>query len=123
MVLEEVTKAITGAAIEVHRALGPGLLESAYETCLCVELESRHVPFERQVELPVTYQGERLDCGYRLNLVVGGQVVVELKAVAEILPIHQAQLLSYLGLGHFPVGLLITFHVARLVDGIHRRVL
>jgi len=81
------------------------------------------MPFERQVEMPVTHKGERLDYGYRLDVVVSGKVVVELKAVTEVLPIHQAQLLSYRRLGHYPVGLLISFHVAKFVDGIHRRVL
>jgi GxxExxY protein len=121
--VDRLTEAIIGAAIEVHRALGPGLLESAYEECLAHELGLRGLPFERQVALPVTYKGVRLDAGYRLDLVVARSVVVELKAVQAIEPIHEAQLLSYLRLGGWKVGLLINFHVPVLKDGIRRRVL
>ena len=96
--LNETTEAIIGAAIEVHRALGPGLLESAYEECLCRELTLRRVPFERQRQLPVEYKGLRLECSYRLDLVVADTVVVELKTVEALLPVHEAQLLTYLRL-------------------------
>jgi len=119
----QLTEAIIGAAIEVHRALGPGLLESVYEECLCRELELRGVTFERQRPLPVVYKGITLECGYRLDLVVENQVVVELKAVESLLPVHEAQLVSYLKLGRWHVGLLINFNVPVLKDGVRRRVL
>ena len=123
MEINQVTETIIGAAIEVHRALGPGLLESTYEECLCRELSLRGVPFERQRSLPVEYKGLRLDCGYRLDLLVADTVVVEIKAVESLLPIHEAQLLTYLRLGGWKVGLLINFNVAILKQGIRRRVL
>ena len=116
------TDKIIGAAIEVHRHLGPGLMESAYEECLAYELDLQHVQFIRQRELPLIYKGISLDCGYRLDLVVENKVVVELKAVAKILPIHEAQLLTYLKLGGWKVGLLINFNVTRLKYGIKRLV-
>ena len=118
--VNEVTQTVIGAGIEVHRALGPGLLESAYEECLCRELDLRKVQFERQRHLPVDYKGIRLDCGYRLDLLVAGTVVVEIKAVDRLLPIHQAQLLTYLRLGGWKVGLLMNFNVAALRQGIKR---
>jgi GxxExxY protein len=121
--INQITETIIGAAIEVHRALGPGLLESAYEECLCRELELRGVPFERQRPLSVEYKGLRLDCGYRLDLLVCGSVVVEIKAVESLLPIHAAQLLTYLKLGGWTVGLLINFNVPVLKRGIRRLVL
>lgn len=120
---EELTQEILGAAIEVHRALGPGLLESAYEECLCHESALRGFHFMRQVELPVAYKGVRLDCGYRLDVVVEDLVVLELKSVEKVLPMHEAQLLSYLRLSGKNVGLQINFNVAILKDGIVRRVL
>jgi GxxExxY protein len=123
MKINQITEVIIGAAIEVHRALGPGLLESAYEECLCHELTIRQVPFERQRALPVVYKGLHLDCGYRLDLVVADRVVVEIKAVERLLPIHEAQLLTYLKLGGWQVGLLINFNVPVLKQGIRRRVL
>jgi GxxExxY protein len=123
MKVNQLTGAIIGSAIEVHRGLGPGLLESAYEECLCRELSLRNVPFERQRPLPVEYKGVRLDCGYRLDLLVADTVVVEIKAVADVLPIHEAQLLTYLKLGGWKVGLLINFNVPVLKRGIRRRVL
>lgn len=123
MTVNDLTQAIIGAAIEVHRALGPGLLESAYEECLCEELKLHGIPFERQRPLPVTYKGKRLDCGYRLDLVVDNAVVVELKAIETFAPIHDAQLLTYLRLGGWKVGLLINFNVPILRDGIRRKVL
>lgn len=121
--INEVSRTIIGAAIDVHRTLGPGLLESAYEPCLAHELRLRHVPFERQKPLPVDYKGVRLDCGYRLDFLVAGIVVVEVKAIEALLPIHQAQLLSYLKLGGWKLGLLINFHVPLLREGIKRVVL
>jgi GxxExxY protein len=120
---EETTRAILAAAFEVHTGLGPGLLESAYEECLCYELAQRQVRFERQVPLPVSFKEIKLSCGYRLDFVVDGLVVVELKSIDDFLPIHEAQLITYLRLGEFPVGLLINFNVRRLKDGIMRRVL
>jgi GxxExxY protein len=107
----------------VHRALGPGLLESAYEECLCHELTLRRLAFERQKPLPVEYKGTKLDCGYRLDLLVEALVVVEIKAVEVIQPIHEAQLLTYLKLGGWKLGLLINFNVPFLKDGIRRRIL
>ncbi len=123
MDINRLTEAIIGAAIEVHRALGPGLLESAYKECLCRELDLQGIPFERQRPLPVEYKGLRLDCGYRLDLLVSNQVVVEIKAVENLLPIHEAQLLTYLKLGGWQVGLLINFNVPVLKQGIRRLVL
>jgi GxxExxY protein len=110
------------AAIEVHRYLGPGLLESAYEECLCHELHLTGLSFRRQVPLPVIYKGLPLDCGYQIDLIVRDEVIVELKAIERILPIHQAQLLTYLKLAGKAVGLLITFNVPVLTQGITRRV-
>jgi GxxExxY protein len=117
------TASIIGAAIEVHRHLGPGLLESAYEQCLCHELHLRGLPFNCQVDLPVSYKGLLLDCGYKIDLIVGDEVVVELKSVERILPVHEAQLLTYLKLSGKRVGLLINFNTALLTHGIIRRVL
>jgi GxxExxY protein len=121
--INDLSSSIIGAAIEVHRALGPGLLESAYEQCLARELSLRDIPFQNQKPLPVLYKGTRLDCGYRLDFLVADMVVVELKAVDILLPIHQAQLLSYLKLGGWKLGLLINFHVPLLREGIKRIVL
>jgi len=123
MEINQVTEAIIGSAIEVPRALGPGLLESAYEECLCREMDLRGIPFERQRPLPVEYKGLRWDCGYRLDLLVSDRVVVEIKAVESLLPVHEAQLLTYLKLGGWKVGLLINFNVPVLKQGIRRRVL
>ena len=119
----ELTQAIIGAAIDVHKALGPGVLESAYETCLCYELEQRGLCYQRQVELPVMYKGVALEAGYRLDVVVEDMVILELKAVEKLLPIHEAQLLTYLRLSKKPVGLLINFNVPFLKAGIVRKVL
>jgi len=113
---------IIGAAIEVHKALGPGLLESAYETCLCHELKLRSVAYARQLELPVTYKGVTMDCGYRLDIIVEQLVIVELKAVSALEPIHDAQLLTYLRLRQLWLGLLINFNVPVLKHGIKRLV-
>ena len=120
---EDLTESIIGSAIEVHRELGPGLLESAYEECLCHELHNRGLNFQHQVDLPVSYKGLKLDCGYRLDIVVEGKVLVELKSVEQILPIHHAQLLTYLRLSGKRIGLLMNFNVAVLKNGIVRRVL
>jgi GxxExxY protein len=120
---QELTHSIIGAAIEVHRQLGPGLLESAYEECLAQELTLRSIPFERQKPVPVVYKGLKLECGYRVDLLVDGRVVVELKAVEALAPIHDAILLTYLRLSGCKIGLLINSHVAVLKDGIRRRVL
>jgi GxxExxY protein len=117
------TGAIIAAAIEVHRELGPGLLESAYEECLCHELHLRGMFFERQVGLPVSYKGLQLDCGYKMDLVVGQDVILELKCVEKILPVHEAQLLTYMKLSGRRVGLLINFNTSLLVQGIVRRIL
>ena len=117
------TEGIIGAAIEVHRALGPGLLESAYEQCLCHELNLRWISFRRQLDLPVTYKGVRLDCGYRIDLLVSDEVVVEVKSVESLLPVHEAQLLTYLRLMNENVGLLINFNAPVLARGILRRVI
>ena len=120
MDIDSLTGKVIGAAIEVHKALGPGLLESAYEECLCHELALREIPFERQKELPVEYKGARLDCGYRLDVVVANNLILELKACEELQPIHHAQLLTYLKLTGIKFGLLINFNVPLLRDGIKR---
>ena len=114
------TAQIIGCAIEVHRALGPGLLESAYEQCMAHELSLRGLRFGMQVPIPVLYKGLPLDCAYKADLIVESDVVVELKSVDSITPIHQAQLLTYLKLTGTRVGLLINFNVRRLVDGLTR---
>ena len=123
LVHEELTREIIGAAIEVHRELGPGLLESAYHTCLCYELELRGLDYERNLALPVEYKGRRLDAGYEIDILVEKKVVVELKAVKESHPVFEAQLLTYMKLTKCKVGLLINFHTPVLKDGIKRRVL
>ncbi|MEZ6243204.1 MAG: GxxExxY protein [Phycisphaerales bacterium] len=120
---EASTDRVIGAAIEVHSCLGPGLLESAYECALTHELVGRGADVRRQVEVPVEYKGIQLDAGFRIDLLVDSSVVVELKAVERILPVHEAQLLTYLKLSRLRVGLLINFNVQRLKDGILRRVL
>lgn len=118
-----ITEVVIGAAIEVHRALGSGALESAYEACLAYELGERGMAYERQTALPIVYKGVRLECGYRVDLLVERLVVVELKAIERVLPVHEAQLLSYLKLSGCGVGLLINFHVPILRRGIRRFVL
>ena len=117
---EELTSELISAAIEVHRQLGPGLLESAYETCLAHELSLRNIDFEKQKSLPVAYKGIKLDCGYRMDLVVDNRVVIELKCVDKILPVHEAQLLTYLRLAEIKVGLILNFHTKRMMDGFRR---
>jgi GxxExxY protein len=118
--LDQISHAVIGAAIEVHRHLGPGLLESAYESCLVFELKRLGLKVEEQKPLPVVYKVVKLDCGYRLDLVVEDEIIVELKAIDKLLPIHEAQLLSYLRLSHKKVGLLMNFHVPVLKDGLKR---
>jgi GxxExxY protein len=117
---DPLTEKIIGFAIEVHRHLGPGLLESAYEECLCHELSQDGLVFRRQVPLPVVYKSVRLDCGYRLDVVVENSVVVELKAVERLVPIHEAQLITYLKLSGIPTGLLLNFNIPVLREGIRR---
>ena len=119
----ELSTEIIGAAIEVHKQLGPGLIESAYETCLAQEMSLRGIAFERQKPLPLTYKGTKLDCGYRLDFLVEGLVVVELKAVKKFEPVHKAQMLTYLKLTSCKLGLLLNFHTILLKTGIKRVVL
>jgi GxxExxY protein len=118
----EIGDAIIASALKVHTALGPGLLESAYETCLLYELQKQRLPVQQQVLIPVHYEDFTIDNGYRVDLLVGDRVVVELKALEAILPVHRAQLLSYLRLGRFKLGYLLNFNVARMRDGIVRLV-
>lgn len=119
---DPLTSKIIGSAIEVHRTLGPGLLESAYEECLAYELVQLHLSVERQFPLPLDYKGTHLDCSYFLDLVVADAVVVELKTVDKLIPIHDAQLLTYLKLSGYKTGLLINFNTALLKNGIKRMV-
>lgn len=121
--LNRITEPVIGAAIAVHREIGPGLLESAYEGCLAYELIQRGLAVERQKEMPVVYREVRIDCGYRFDLLVEAKVIVEIKAVDQLHPIHEAQLITYLRLSGCKVGLLINFNVRVLKDGIRRRVL
>ena len=120
---QELTEQIIGALIDVHRALGPGLLESAYQACLARELCLRELSFEQEKPLPVEYKGVMLDCGYRLDFIVAGKVIIELKAVEAFQPVHEAQLLTYLRLAGCRVGLLVNFNVPVLKRGIKRMVL
>lgn len=122
MTINETSGQIVDAAIAVHSALGPGLLESAYQACLAHELRKRGLRVRTEVPMPLVYDGISLDLAYRLDMIVEESVVVETKALAKLLPIHEAQLLSYLKLSHHRVGLLINFHVTRLKDGIRRMV-
>ena len=118
--VNSVTETIIGAAIEVHRRLGPGLLESAYEVCLCRELQLRSIQYQRQLSLPVNYKGVALESGYRLDLLVENLVVVEIKAIEALQPVHEAQILTYMRLGGWCVGLLLNFDVPMLKQGIKR---
>jgi GxxExxY protein len=122
-ILPELSSAIIGCAMRVHSSLGPGLLESAYEACLCHELARHGIPFERQVAMPIQYDGIRLDCGFRLDLIVQEKVVVEIKSVDQLLAIHDSQLLTYLKISGLSRGILLNFNVAHLKHGIRRRVL
>jgi GxxExxY protein len=118
----ELTHAIIGAAMEIHRELGPGLLETVYEECLARELTLREIPFERQKPIPLVYKGLKLECGYRLDFMVAGRVVVEIKSIEALAPVHKFVMLTYLRLSEVPMGLLINFNVPILKDGIHRYV-
>jgi GxxExxY protein len=118
--INKLTAEVIGAAIEVHKILGPGLLESAYEECLCHEFGLRAMPYERQKELPIEYKGVTLDCGYRLDVVVAKMLILELKACERLEPIHEAQLLTYLKLTGIKIGLLINFNVPVLKQGVKR---
>jgi GxxExxY protein len=120
--LNAISGQVVDSAMEVHTALGPGLLESSYEACLVYELRLRGLEVVQQLALPIVYKDVRLDYGYRLDLLVAGSVIVELKAIEKVLPVHEAQLLSYLKISGHRLGLLINFHVPRLKDGITRRV-
>lgn len=120
MELNEITEKVIGCAIKVHSALGPGLIESAYEICLAHEMNKQGLEVQSQVALPVVYDNIRLDAGHRLDLLVERRVVLELKAVERLIPVHEAQLLSYLKLSKLPLGLLINFNVKLLRDGIRR---
>lgn len=120
--LGRITGEIVDAAIKVHMALGPGLLESAYEACMCVELRRRGLRLRQQLKMPVLYEGLRIDIGYRIDLLVEESVVIEMKAVKRLLPVHEAQLLSYLRLSDRKVGLLLNFHAPLMRDGIKRMV-
>jgi len=120
MEINEITGQIVDAAIKVHTNLGPGLLESAYEACLAYELRKRGLHVGTQVPLPITYENVQLDAGYRLDLLVDSRVIVELKSVEKMIPLYDAQLLSYLKLSGNKIGLLINFNVVRLKDGIKR---
>ena len=121
--LNQLTHEIIGASIEVHRTLGPGLLESAYRKCLRRELLLRGIPYRKEYPLPLEYKGIRLECGYRVDILVAGAVAVEVKSIQALAPVHDAQLLTYLRLGVWRVGLLINFNVVVLKDGIHRKIL
>ncbi|HEX3282623.1 MAG TPA: GxxExxY protein [Pyrinomonadaceae bacterium] len=121
--LNKLSYEIIGAAVEVHRTLGPGLLESSYRKCLLRELTIRHIPYQNEWPLPLNYKGLKLDAGYRMDIVVAKQIVVEVKSVAALAPIHDAQLLTYLRIGGYRLGLLINFNVVLLKNGIHRKIL
>ena len=120
--LNKLSKIILDSSIEVHRNLGPGLLESVYEVCLCKELNLRDINLQRQVSLPVEYKNEKLDADFRIDVLVENEIIIELKAVEFLLPVHEAQLLTYLKLADKRLGFLINFNVPRLVDGFKRRV-
>jgi len=120
MDINELTGSVIGAAIEVHKALGPGLLESVYEECLCHELNLRGIPYQRQKEIPIEYKGSKIDCGYRIDILVAETLILEIKACESLQRIHEAQLLTYLKLTGLKVGLLINFNVPVLKEGIKR---
>lgn len=123
LIEEQLTQLIIGAAIEVHRELGPGLLESAYQNCLSHELRLRHLRFSKEIPIPVAYKNVKLDCGYRADIIVEEKVILEIKAVETLLPIHESQLITYLRLTKLQVGFLMNFNVNKMKDGIVRRVL
>jgi GxxExxY protein len=120
VIFDQLSNKVIGCAIEVHRELGPGLLESAYEQCLAAELSRSRIPYELQVDLPVSYKGMRLDCSYRIDLLVDKQLIVELKSIEQLLKIHEAQILTYMRLAKVNVGLLMNFNVPVLKKGIKR---
>jgi len=119
--LNKLSGEILNSAIEVHRILGPGLLESVYETCVCKEFELREIKFQRQVQLPIKYKNEIFDVGYRIDILVENEIIIELKSCESLMPIHDAQLLTYLKLANKKLGLLINFNVPKLVDGFRRK--
>ena len=121
MEINDITSEVLGAAVEVHRRVGPGLLESSYQECLAAELEKRDIQFQREVQIPLVYDGRQLETGYRLDFLVEDQVVVEVKAVQKLEPVFVAQTLTYMRVGGYPVGLLINFNVPYLGDGAIRR--
>ena len=123
MDINDLTGEVIGAAIEVHRILGPGLLESIYEECLCIEFDKRKIPYQRQKEIPIVYKGTKLDSTHRLDIIVTNNLIVELKACDSIQPVHEAQILTYLKLTGIKVGLLINFNVPLLKKGIKRFIL
>ena len=123
MKFDEISNKVIGCAIEVHRSLGPGLLESTYEQCLAREMDLSGIAFKLQSPLPVEYKGIKLDCGYRVDMLIEDKLIVELKSVEKTLPIHEAQILTYMKLANIQVGLLINFNVERLKEGIKRFVL
>ena len=117
------TQQVIGCAIEVHRTLGPGLLETVYEVCLCRELAMSGIPFVRQQKIPVFYKGKKVDCDLRIDVIVDRSLALEIKAVYQILPVHEAQLLTYLRVAGLPLGLLLNFNEPTMTDGIRRRAL
>lgn len=123
MLINEITKEIIGSAIEVHKYLGPGLLESAYENCLSYELEKKNFKIEKQKPIPIVYKDIKLDCGYRLDLVVNNLVIVEIKSIDVVAPVHEAQILTYMKFAKIKVGLLINFNVTILKNGLKRFIL
>jgi GxxExxY protein len=120
---ERIATQVVDSAVKVHSALGPGLLESVYETCLCIELKKRAIRYEKQIRIPVVYDGISIDSGLRLHLLVGGCVIVELKSVERLLPVHDAQVLTYLKLAEVRLGLLLNFNVPLMKQGIRRIIL
>ena len=120
MIFDQLSNKVIGCAIEVHRELGPGLLESAYEQCLAAELSRSRIPFQLQVDLPVSYKGTRLDCSYRIDVLIDQQLIIELKCVEQLQKIHEAQILTYMRLAKIKIGLLINFNVPVLKNGIKR---
>lgn len=120
--INKLTWKIIGCAIAVHTALGPGLLESAYFACLILELRAQGLHVETEVKVPITYRGVKLDCGFKLDIVVNGTVIIELKAVSCVLPVHEAQLVTYLKLTGKPIGLLLNFNVSQMKNGITRKI-
>src|SRR5947199_7158684 len=123
MEFDELSRSVIGCAIEVHRNLGPGLLESTYRQCLACELSHAQISFQMELPLPVLYKEMLLDCGYRIDVLVAGDLIVEIKSVESLLPIHQAQILTYMRLAKIPIGLLMNFNITKLQNGIKRLVL